>query len=153
MARIRVGGRNAATAATANHVAACLWNPHASIRLRVYEISWSKTVATADNMALVRTSTRGTPGSTVTPTIDNETDRAVAPPSGALLDLGAYTAQPTLLNSGTPLWRWNLPAAVGSGFMLSLPEELEIPPGGGLAIITPVATILQPADVSFAWAE
>ncbi len=151
--RVRVAGRSAATAATANHVAACLWNPHATIRLRVYEIAWCKTVATVDGLMLVRTTTRGTPASTVTPVMQNETDYAAAPVSGALLDLGAYSAQPTIVSTAAALWRWNLPAAIGSGFIQSFPEEMEIPPGNGLAVITPAATILQPADISFAWAE
>lgn len=149
--RVALSGRSAATAATINAVGAALWNPHASIRLRVYEISWAKTVATVDNMALVRTTTRGTV-TTIASTVDNETDRAAVAPSGAGLDV-TYTAQPTIASAAAPLARWNLPAAIGAGFVWSLPEEWEIPPGTGLAIMTPVATILQPADVSFRWAE
>ena len=98
MARVRVGVRTNATAATTNVQAAVLWNPHATIRLRVYEISWFKTVATADNLALLRVTGRGTPTTTATPTIENETDRAVAPPSGAVVDT-AWSTGPTITTS------------------------------------------------------
>lgn len=152
MARVRLSGRTAATAATANVAGAALWNPHASVRLRVYEFSWGKTVATADFIALARISARGTATSSLTAAQVNETDYAVAPPSGAILDL-TYSGQPTLISTTSFMFRWPLPAAVGAGLIQSLPEELEIGPGQGLAVITPVATILQPADVGFAWAE
>lgn len=147
-----VAGRTAATAATANHAGAALWNPHASIRLQVREIHWFKTVATVDNIAVVRISARGTAGSTVTPTIGNSSQRGVAPTSGALLDLATYSAQPTITDT-IPLLRANFPAAIASGAMFALQEPIEIPPGAGLAIVTPVATILQPADVMFRWTE
>ena len=150
--RAMLGGRTAATAATANVAGCALWNPHASIRLRVYEIWWCKTVATVDNLALVRISARGTATSSITAVQANETDYAGAPTSGAILDV-TYSAQPTIISSTAPLMRWNLPAAVGSGAIWSFPEEIEIPAGQGLAIITPPAVILQPADVTFRWAE
>jgi hypothetical protein len=152
MPRYAVGGRSAATAATADHVAAALWNPSSTKKIKVREIWVFKTVATADNHALRRITARGTPGSTVTPDASNcfETPR-VAPASGALLDLAAYTVQPTL--TGVNLARANLPAAIGSGFIWVFTEPIEIPPDEGLAITTPVATILQPSDFTFVWDE
>lgn len=150
--RGRVRVRTAATAATANTVAAHIWNPHTTIRCRLYELSWFKTVGTADFMVLWRTTARGTATTTVTPTIDNETDAAFAPPSGLLIDT-AWTTAPTVTTAAPPLFGMPMPAAVASGFMLPLGEEMEIPPGRGLAIATPVATILQPADLNIAWAE
>lgn len=147
-----VGGRTAATAATANHVGASLWNPHASIPMRITEIAWAKTVATADNLAIMRITARGTAGSTVTPTIVNDVFRGVAPPSGALLDLAAFTGQPTL-DGAVYMHRWNLPAAVGAGIFWALRTPIRVPAGTGLALVTPVATILQPADVTFSWSE
>lgn len=144
-------GRSAATAATANHAGAALWNPHATIRLQVREIHWIKTVATLDNLAVQRITARGTAGSTITPTIASSSQRGVDRPSGCLIDLATYSVQPTL--EGVPLLRTNLPSAVGAGMMWSLAEPIEIPPGAGLALITPTAVILQPADVTFRWTE
>lgn len=151
MARYAVGGRSAATAATADTVAASLWNPHASVRLRVFEIWICKTVATIDNHGIRRTTTRGTAGSTVTPVIANNFQRSVAPVSGALLDLALFSAQPTL--DGVNIGRWNLPAAIGAGVIWTFPEPVEVGPGAGLAIVTPPAVILQPSDITYVWEE
>lgn len=146
-----LGGRTAATAATANVVGAALWNPHSTIPLRVTEISWAKTVATVDNLALIRITARGTASATATPVIGNDLLRGVAPPSGAVLDV-TYSAQPTL-DGAVYLYRWNLPAAIGAGIFWSFRSVIRIPPGTGLALVTPVAVVLQPADVTFSWAE
>jgi hypothetical protein len=148
-----VGGRSAATAATANHAGAVLWNASSTRTLHVTQISWAKTVATADNIGIVRASARGTAGSTVTPAQQNDYTYDAAPPSGALLDLAAYSVQPTLISSTAYLWRFHLPAAVGAGFLLPFPDPISVPPGQGLVILTPPATVLQPADVGFFWME
>lgn len=148
-----VGGRTAATAATANHCGAALWNASSTRWLFITQISWAKTVATADNVGFVRISTRGTAGSTVTPAQQNDYTYDGAPPTGALLDLAAYSVQPTIISSTAYIWRWHLPAAVGAGFILPLPAPIGVPPGAGLAIVTPPATVLQPADVGFWWYE
>ncbi len=149
-----VGGRSVATAATADNVGAAFWNPHSTKRIWVTEVAWCKTVTTVDNPGLIRISTRGTQTLTFTPDIDNAWERDVDHPSGAVLD-ATYSAQPTV--QGPYLWRWNLPAAIGSGFIKSLSGPgtpgLCIPPGTGLAIATPVAVVLQPGDVSFTWLE
>lgn len=152
MPRYAVGGRSAATAATADHAAAALWYASGTKAIKLREIWVFKTVSTADNHALRRITARGTPGSSVTPDASNcmEVPR-VAPQSGVVLDLGAYTVQPTL--TGVNLARSNLPAAVGSGFIWVFTEPIEIPPGEGIAIITPVAVILQPSDFTFVWEE
>ncbi len=148
-----VGGRTVATAATANHSAAELWNASAVKGIYVTQISWAKTVATADNLAIVRSTARGTAGSTVTPVQQNDSDYQAAPPSGALLDLSVFSVQPTLVSTAAYMFRWNLPAAVGSGFILPLPDAIFVPAGTGLVILTPAAVILQPADVTFFWRE
>lgn len=145
------GARTAATAATADTAAVNLWNPHASIRLAISEIHWFKTVATADNIAILRATTRGTQTTTVTPNIGNELGRLVAPPSGAVIDT-AWSAQPAK-DGAVYLNRANFPAAVASGAMWTFPEPLIVPPGAGICLVTPVATALQPADVTFRWAE
>jgi hypothetical protein len=142
-----VGGRTAATAATLRHVAAALWNPSASKRVRVWGVWVCITTAGVANLAIARTTTRGTPGSTVTPDIDNEVERAAASPAGVLLDLAAFTVQPTV--DASDLHRWNLPAAIGAGVMLPFRRPIEVPAGGGLALITPTAVIFPASDVTF----
>jgi hypothetical protein len=149
MASYSVGGRSAATAATANHAGAQLWNPDSVRSLWVTQISWAKTVATADNLGLVRSTARGTPGSTVTPTVQNDDEFEEVDAVGALLDLAAFSAQPTLSSATAYKFRWHLPAAIGSGFVLPLPNRIRVRPGNGLVLVTPPATILQPADVTF----
>lgn len=150
--RYSVGGRSANTAATANHVAAALWNPSTAFNIYVREIWVTKTVATADHHQLNYITTRGTAGSTVTPDTDNDYTRQAAPPSGALLDLAAYSVQPTLQTPA--LARRNLPATIGSFLVFDFRDvPIVVRPGQGLAIGTPVATILQASDFTFVWDE
>lgn len=152
MPRYAVGGRTVATAATANHAAAALWNPSTTKAIKLREVWVFKTAATVDNHGLRRITARGTAGSTVTPDSSTSLDTPrITPQSGALLDLAAYTVQPTL--TGVLLSRANLPAAIGAGFIWVFAEPIIIPPGEGLALITPEAVILQPSDVTFVWDE
>ncbi|MGH2690734.1 MAG: hypothetical protein ACRDKW_18285 [Actinomycetota bacterium] len=148
MSRYSVAGRSADTAATANHVAAQLWNPSAIKALEVVEILVVQVGATVSNHSLQRSTARGTAGSTVTPDIDNDYSRALAPPSGVLLDLAAFSVQPTL--AGPDAFRANAPAAAGVGFGWSFySKPYEVPPGTGVCILTPVAVILQDSDFTF----
>ena len=152
MPRYSVGGRSANTAATANHCAACLWNASGTKPIFLREVWLFKTVATADHQALVRATARGTAGSTVTPDANNcWSDTKIAPQSGAVLDLAAYSGQPTI--AAPYLARANMPAAVGSGFIWVFNEPYVIAPGNGAAIVTPPATILQASDFTFVWDE
>lgn len=153
MGTYSVGGRHLATAATANHVGAQLWNPSTTKGIWVTAVAMFQTGGVVSNPALSRTSARGaTPTSTVTPDIDNDWDRAVAPPSGVVLELATFGTQPTL--AGPDLFKANMPAAIGSGFMVPFAGRgIFVPSATGLAIYTPVAVILQPADVTFFWEE
>lgn len=149
MARNRhfIGGRSAATAATIRHAAATIWNPHASARIWMAQFAVCITTAGVANIALARTTTRGTAGSTVTPDLDNSIERDTAAPSGFLLDLAAYTVQPTV--DGSDLVRWNLPAAIGAGVIFPFQEPIVIPPSTGLAVITPTGVIFPASDFTF----
>lgn len=152
--RYSIAGRTLATAATANHVAAQLWNPHASERVLVHEITWCQLVATVSNIAVMRTTARGaTPTATVTPTIASDYARSLLPPSGAVLELATFGTQPTL--EGVPLFRWNMAANIGTGFMYTFPEPVEVLPGSGLVVCMPpsLSVIIQPADVTFVLSE
>ncbi len=148
---VRVAGRmNAATAATANHVAAQLWNPHATSRIHVMEIMVTVTTANVANVGLKRSTARGgTPAVTATPTIANTDGRDLLDPSGTVLELAAFGTQPTL--EGADMWRWNLPAAIGAGAMFVPTHQLTVPAGTGLCLYTPVATAFALSDVSFAY--
>ncbi len=146
-----VGGRHAATAATQGHCAFALWNPSSTKRLEVLEIAWCNTTTSPPHLELNRISARGTPGSTVTPDIDNAFEQDVAPPSGALLDLAAYSVQPTV--EGPRFRQTDTSAAIGAGLSWLFQEGLAVPPGTGLVIRTFQALIIPVGDVSFVWAE
>lgn len=144
---------NAATAATANDVALQLWNPSTTKGIYVKEIWWAKTAATVDNQALQRSTARGaTPGATVTPDIDNEYTRAVAPVSTTVLETSNFATEPTL---ATPVMaQSNLPAAIGSGFIWVFGGDgIFVPSATGLCVVTPVAVIMQIADFTVVWDE
>jgi hypothetical protein len=151
MARYAVGVRSANTAATADNAAAVLWNPSGTRPIKLLEVWLSKTVSTADNQALVRVTARGTQSTTVTPDADNcFDDTKIAPASGAVVDT-AWSAQPTV--AAPYIARTNLPAAVGSGFIWVLSVPWTVKPGEGIAIVTPVATILQASDITFVFED
>lgn len=150
--RWSIAGRTANTAATANHVAAQLWNASSTRTIWVTAIGWSKTAATADQVAMKRSTARGTvPTTTITPTIASDWEREIVPPSTAVLELSTFTTQPTL--EGVALFQYSLPAAQASGFILPFETKdlqgIKVIPGAGICLYTPVATILQASDVFF----
>jgi hypothetical protein len=118
--------------------------------LTVDEVHFFQTTATVSNPGLVRTTTRGTQTTTVTPDIDNHDERLLAPITGAVLDLD-YSADPTI--AGPYLHRLNLAAVIGVGFIWVFNRGIRVPAGTGLALATPVAVLLQPGDVTFVWHE
>lgn len=152
MNRYAVAGRPAATAATANHVAAQLWNPATTISIYVYEIHWAQSGATVSLPVLQRSSARGnTPSATETPDADSDFEGGAAPPSGTVLELATFSTQPTL---ATPiLLRWGTAAVAGPGWMWIFPKPIRVRPGTGLCIATPTATVLAAGDVTFVWEE
>jgi hypothetical protein len=150
--RWSIAGRSIVTAATADHCAAQLWNPSSTRTIYVTGVSVAQTVATASHLALRRSSARGaTPNNTVTPTIANDYERKIIPPSVAVLEMGTFGTQPTL--DGPALFRWNHPAAISAGFMVPFETKdvqgIAILPGAGITISTPLATALQPIDTTF----
>lgn len=151
--RYAVGGRSLDTAATADHVAAQLWNPHGTKAIYVREVHLIQIAATVSNPGLARSSARGaTPTATVTPDLDNHFDRLAAPASAAVLELATFGTQPTL--SPPYLFRYNFPAAGGAGLIWTFYDTpLLVPAGTGLCIATPVAVVLQDSDITFVWDE
>lgn len=101
MSRYAAGGRStAANTAAVGDPLALLWNPSASVSIFLREFRYARTVATAGGpLALARVTARGSsPGATVTPDIDSDFEKALAPPSGALIDLGLWSG--TFPNAG-----------------------------------------------------
>ena len=153
MAVYHVRGFTAATAATADHAIASLWNPSATKRIKVVEFAIFKAGAGAanDSLKLERITTKGTPGSTVTPDADNSAEADAVPDSGAVLDLAAFTVQPT---RATPaLFGWVAPAVAAAGLVYPFPRGLTIPPGTGLAITQRAATAWPISEVSFVFED
>ncbi|SRR6266545_5981278 len=149
-----IRGKTAATAATADHAICTLWNPHATQRIKV--VSFGIFVAAAPTgtpeIRLRRTTARGTAGSTVTPGITNHDKNAVAPVSGVLLDLAAFSVQPTL--TGVDLgFGWVAPLVLAAGIVYPIPGGIEIGPGAGLAVIQVAAVAWPISDISFSWLE
>lgn len=147
------GGRmNAATDATADSTAFVIRNASTTKTIYVREIWAAVTAATVAQLGLVRTSTAGTtPGTTVTPDIDNDTQRAVAPVSGALLETSNFATEPTV--AGPYLARANTPAAVGSGFLWVFNTPIAVPQATGLAVVATTAVLVPIFDFTFIWDE
>lgn len=123
------------TTATADHTISEIFNNSTSIPIWVTQVHVVKLTAVGINVLRLRRSTaKGTPGSTITPTIVNDHDRDIAPPSGVTIELAAFSVQPTLeaLSLGPS---WILPAAVGSGVMwVFAGEGIQVPPTTGLCV-------------------
>ena len=141
-----------ATAATADHGIAMLWNASTTRAIAVKEIHVFKTTAGAADICKVRrASARGTAGSTITPTIVNDYDRALAPASGALLDLAAFSGQPTF--EALDLHSVVLPAVIGAGMMWQFSDPIWVRQSAGLAIVTGSALAFPVSRVAFVWQE
>lgn len=152
MERYTVSAVTVATAATVDHAIAGLWNASTSRRIAVKEIHVFKTAAGgADIVKVRRVTSRGTAGSTVTPTIVNEHDRQIAPASGALLDLAAYSVQPTF--EALDLHSAVLPGAIGSGIMWIFEEPIWVPATNGLVVCTGSALAFPVSRVTVTWLE
>lgn len=151
MARYAVGGRTAA--GTQNEPLGALWNPHASIDLHVLFWSIDVAIAAATRFFLARITTRGTPGSTVTPDADNALDRRASPASGALLDLADYTVNPTI--ETPPLERFEISAPLGSAIWKSYDplRPLLVPAGTGLCLMENNEGTPGTLDMTFMWRE
>lgn len=150
--RYSVAGRNAATGATADQPAATLWNASSAKIIYLREVSGFTSSAVAWAMELIRTSTRGTPGSTVTPDIDNDRDRLKTPVSACVLDLGFYTSTMPVVE-GPALARCHLGAVIGSAFGFTFNPPIAIPAGTGVACANAPATAGPTVDFTFVWEE
>lgn len=147
MIRYAVGGAAPVPSVNGEPYAA-LWNPSTTKRLYVVRIIIEDDHATISNRpGPVRCSTRGTPGSTITPGIENDFNRAVAPASGAELNLADFTVAPTL--QPPRLMRYTI-TATGGGVIIEL-GGLVIPQSTGLAI--EATANLGTSFTTFVWDE
>lgn len=147
MRRYSVAGRGAAPSAGGDPYAV-LWNPSTTKTIFVVALEIADPAAGSATPAIQRTSTRGTPGSTITPDIDNDYDRALAPESGAVLDLADFTVIPTF--EGPRLSRWSLTFSGGS-LELVINDPIAVPQNTGLMI--EVVAGLQVIETSWVWEE
>jgi hypothetical protein len=144
-----VNGLTVATAATIDHAICAVWNPDAARRLWCHEISCFASAApgAGAGFELRRITARGTPGATVTPAAVNAHEANVAPASAFLLDLAAYTVQPTL--GAVPLgFGFVFAAVAASGIVMPL-RRIVIPAGQGLALINRAAIAVPACEVAF----
>lgn len=147
MALYSVRGFTAATAATADHAIFSVWNPDSLKRITLVEMGLFKAGAGAanDSLYVCRITTRGTAGSTVTPDADNAWQGDDVPASGFLLDLAAFSAQPT--KASPNLFGWVASAVAASGFIWPTPRGIAIPAGTGIAIVQRAATAWPTSEV------
>lgn len=140
-----------------------LWNPDSTEGITVLEFGLfiaNNILNTAQGQepTILRSTARGTAGSTVTPDADNAWDNLVAPPSGALLDLANFSGNPT--RSGPEMIAWNLCGSAtggtaGLGFIWSHPTGIWVPPGQGLLLEANVGGVNQfrASEVYIVWEE
>lgn len=149
-----VSGTTAATAATDQHAIAQIWNPSTTRTIVLVEgaIVVFGAPGAGAGFLIRRSSARGTAGSTVTPNGANHYRNDAAPDSGFVLDLAAFTTQPTLV-VGDLGPAWVLPAVTASGIVYPMPRGIEIPPGGGLCFVNRAAIAFPTAEVSVQVAE
>jgi hypothetical protein len=120
----------AQNASTANEPIGALWNPSGSVKLRVRKVEVMG--GTAMKVWVSRISTQGTRGTTTTPDGDNAFQRGEAPASGATLDRGDYTANPT--EQGPPMLAGHISGQNGCQIGWWLEQPIIVGPGTGLAV-------------------
>jgi hypothetical protein len=148
MERYTISGLPAATAATIDHCIAELWSPTTRIAVKKVVIVTTTGVLTMPRIA--RTTAKGTAGSTLTPTIVNEHDRNIAPPTAVTMELSAFSVQPTL--EALRLDSAHLPAAIGAGWIWDWSDDpIWIPAANGLAITEGIASASAATVVTFSF--
>jgi hypothetical protein len=142
-----------ATAATIDHAIVGLWNPSTTRTALLKDLSCVfQAAAPAAGAGFVtrRCTARGTPASTITPTAEHHHRREAAPDSGFLVDLGAYSVQPTLAAGELdPQWAFSAVQASGLMRLVAAGVGLEIPPGTGLVFVNMAAVIFAASQWGF----
>ena len=152
MNEYRVAGRTAASDATADHGVAVLWNASSARQIWIVEFAVFNTTAATAQLELVRISVRGTPGSTVTPDIDNDVEHSIAPVSGSVLDLSNYSVEPTV--ASPPLGRYFSAATIGAGKIWNFrAKPIAVRGGAGFGLVNADAVAVPAVDVEVVFAE
>lgn len=147
MARYSFGAKM--TGAGSSTLPAMALHAAAGVGGRVREIEVTNTTATACDVRVVRLTTAGTPGSTIT---GDKQDPQSAAASCVLCQAYSSTA-PTIADLG---YRASLGAAIGSGFVWTFGDAgLLIPAGtaNGIGLIGADGSTLQILQTTFVWDE
>jgi hypothetical protein len=151
VARYSVGNEVARSTVANGDSLFLLWNPHATIAIRVVHISFILSSANTGGrqLTLNRASTAGaTPTGTYTADIDSHYRNRAAPPSGTLL-YQILGTQPTV---GTPpLLDMQVGAVAGSLAGFDIRTPIVVPAGTGLSI--EAVTITAGGSATFTWDE
>ena len=148
-----VSGFTAATASATDAVFG-LWNPDGAQRITVLEAGFYVNEITSARMCIRRTSARGTAGSTVTPDADNNWSGQDVPPSGALLDLAAYSVQPTNAGILHGIRKSATTGSAGVGHVFNFTYGgVTIPPGRGIVVRNLDAFVAGPVECYVVWEE
>jgi hypothetical protein len=154
MQRYSIGGRTVTTAAAADNGIAVLWNASTTKSIFVRSISLLTTAAVTATLAsaIARISVRGTATTTLTPDIDSHFGHAVAPPSGALIDL-SWSVQPTVLAPYLARFKPHESGGNIHGINYNWNGLIQVPQSTGLAIVTTIAVVFIASDIWVVWDE
>lgn len=153
MNHYKASGVTVASGASADNAICGLWNPSSSKAIFCEKLAIFKTVAGgADIPKVRRSSARGTSASSVTPGIGADVNHALAPESGAILDLD-YSAEPTLVAGDID--SIVTPAATGSGviWVFTFEDGITIKAGNGLNIVVGSALAYPISRFTAYWKE
>src|SRR5215218_113935 len=119
-----------------------------TVRPRIREVHLFNTTTTAVFLKLVRVSTTGTQGTALT-----EMPLVSEDPAALAAAFNTHSVAPTI--TAGDLWRGSLGAAIGSGVILTFPDQgLVIPPtaNNGIAVVVSTGTG-QAVDATIQWDE
>lgn len=131
-----------------------VWNPHASLPVRLTQVGWQANTAPAAapaSFSFDRASARGTPTSTVTASQVHDEENDAAPLSGLLIDDCAAGTPPTWITPS--LYAWSFQAVAASAIVIPLARGLLLPPGTGFGMRGLAGGAITNCDVMVAWEE
>jgi uncharacterized membrane protein len=145
---VESAGLSTAPTATQDNAYVNLWNTSASQRLRLREIGFTNTAATASKMAIKRTTARGTNTTTQAGAGQDSADGGIV----GTLDL-TWSVEST--KTGNYLRRATLAAVIGAGLQWTWwnGSGLIVPVSAGLAFVVPTAAAGAAMEVWAVWEE
>lgn len=147
-------GRSSTTDAAADNFVGHLWNPHSTRSLWVVEICLATSAAstTLDPKRLMRTSTQGTPATSVTPDLDDDEWGESPPATGAVMGLANFSVEPTIASPELLSWTFASTGVHGLTWVLR-PEGIRVPPGSGLGLTNTGAVAGVVTSLTFVFTE